>query len=146
MAKVEDFLTEEEEREIIEAIRTAEKNTSGEIRIHLEASLKNKDAYDRAANVFDMLKMENTRERNGVLIYVAIEDRILVILGDKGINDKVDSFFWESTKDTIIGHFKKNDMKSGLVDGVLMAGEQLKKYFPSKKGDINELPDDISVG
>lgn len=146
MAKIEDFLTDEEERAIIEAIRTAEKNTSGEIRIHLEASLKNKDAYDRAANVFDMLNMENTRERNGVLIYVAIEDRTLVILGDKGINDKVDPFFWEGTKDTIISHFKKNDMKSGLVDGVLMAGDQLKKYFPSKKGDINELPDDISIG
>lgn len=146
MTKIQDFLTDEEERAIIEAIRIAERNTSGEIRVHLEASLKNKDAYDRAGNVFDMLNMQNTRNRNGVLIYVAIEDRTLVILGDKGINDKVDPFFWESIKDTIITHFKNNDMKSGLVDGVLMAGEQLKKYFPAKKEDTNELPDDISIG
>lgn len=146
MAKIEDFLTAEEENSIIEAIRTSERNTSGEIRIHLENSSKNKDAYDRAATIFDMLNMENTRQRNGVLIYVAVEDRTLVILGDKGINDKVDPFFWESTKDIIIDHFKKNEMGKGLVEGVLKAGEQLKKYFPAKKGDTNELPDDISIG
>lgn len=151
MAKVEDFLTSEEEAAVIEAIRTAEKNTSGEIRVHLEASSKlpgnnrDVDAYDRAANVFDMLNMQNTRQRNGVLIYVAIEDRTLVILGDKGINDKVDPFFWESTKDIIVDHFKNGETGHGLVNGILKAGEQLKVYFPYKKGDTNELPNEISV-
>lgn len=145
MAKIEKYLTVEEEKEIVNAIRIAEQKTSGEIRIHLESSSRNKDVYDRAADVFDMLNMQNTRQQNGVLIYVAIEDRNLVILGDKGINDKVEPFFWESTKDTIIKHFKNNDIKSGLVDGVLKAADQLKKYFPAKKGDTNELPDDISV-
>ena len=114
MSKVEDFLTPEEETAIIEAIRIAEKNTSGEIRVHLEptsisAEEPNEpiDAFDRAAEVFDMLNMDNTKESNGVLIYVAVEDRTLVIMGDKGINDIVGQNFWEETKDVIINHFKK---------------------------------------
>ncbi len=153
MSKVEDFLTSEEEAAIIEAIRIAEKNTSGEIRVHLEpASVsianpqKKIDAFDRAAEVFDLLHMHNTKQSNGVLIYVAVEDRTLVILGDKGINDIVGQDFWESTKDIIIGHFKDGDMKQGLVDGILKAGEQLKKHFPYRKDDKNELPNDISIG
>lgn len=146
MAKIEDFLTVEEENNIIEAIRTAEARTSGEIRIHLENSSGQKDAYDRAADVFDMLNMQNTQQRNGVLIYVAVKDRTLVILGDKGINDKVSPFFWESTKDIIITYFKKNTMGEGLVNGVLKAGEELGKYFPATKKKNNQLPDEISIG
>lgn len=153
MSKVEDFLTSEEETEIIEAIRTAEMNTSGEIRLHLEATSisaeephEKIDAFDRAAEVFDMLRMDNTKESNGVLIYVAVKDRTLVIMGDKGINDIVGQNFWESTKDIIINHFKNGDMKQGLVEGIIKAGEQLKKHFPHRKDDKNELPDDISVG
>ncbi len=153
MSKVEDFLTSEEEAAIVEAIRIAEKNTSGEIRVHIEPTSisaeephEQIDAFDRAAEVFDMLNMQNTKESNGVLIYVAVQDRTLVIMGDKGINDIVGQNFWESTKDIIINHFKNGDMKQGLVEGILKAGEKLKKHFPHKKDDKNELPDDISVG
>lgn len=154
VSKVEDFLTAGDEEAIIGAIRIAEKNTSGEIRIHLESHSnpegtkkdERKDAIDRAEEVFNMLHMQNTKESNGVLIYVAVEDRTLVIMGDKGINDKVGQDFWESTKDIIIDHFKNGEMKVGLVKGILKAGEQLKKYFPYQSDDINELPDEISVG
>ena len=153
MSKVENFLTSEEEAAIVEAIRIAEKNTSGEIRVHLEpksisAEEPNEpiDAFDRAAEVFDMLHMNNTKESNGVLIYVAVKDRTLVIMGDKGINDIVGQNFWESTKDIIINHFKNGDLKQGLVEGILKAGEQLKKHFLYSKDDKNELPDNISVG
>lgn len=153
MSKVEDFLNREEETEIVEAIRMAEKNTSGEIRVHLEAKsispdnpTKSIDAFERAAEVFDMLRMDNTKQSNGVLIYVAVEDRTLVIMGDKGINQVVGQDFWESTKDIIIHHFKNGDMKQGLVEGILKAGEQLKKHFPFGKDDKNELPDEISIG
>lgn len=153
MSRVEDFLTSEEEVAIVEAIRIAEKNTSGEIRVHLEAKSistvkpkKQIDAFDRAAEVFDMLHMNNTKESNGVLIYVAVEDRTLVIMGDKGINDVVGQNFWESTKDVIIDHFKNGNTKQGLVDGILKAGEKLKEHFPYQTDDKNELPDDISVG
>ena len=143
-SKVEAFLTSEEEAEIIEAIIEAERNTSGEIRVHLEPHAKI-DAFERAAEVFDMLEMHKTKERNGVLLYVAVEDRTFVILGDSGINDVVPNDFWESTKDIIISEFKQGKMKQGLVDGILMAGQQLKKHFPFKKGDINELPNEIST-
>ena len=145
MSKIQDFLTVEEEHQIIEAIRTAEKNTSGEIRVHVEATSSG-DAFDRAAEVFDFLHMNNTKLSNGVLIYVAVEDRTLVIMGDTGINDVVAPDFWESTKSTIITHFKKGAIKQGLVDGILMAGKALKKHFPYQDDDINELPDEISVG
>lgn len=154
MSKVEDFLTPDDEAAVVGAIRIAEKNTSGEIRIHLEPHSnpegtkkdERMDAIDRAEEVFNMLHMDNTKEANGVLIYVAVEDRTLVIMGDKGINDKVGQDFWESTKDIMIKHFKEGEMKMGLVNGILKAGEQLKKYFPYRKDDQNELPDDISVG
>lgn len=145
MSKVEDFLTAAQEKEVIQAIREAEKNTSGEIRVHLEPHCEY-DAFERAADVFDQLGMDQTQQRNGVLIYVAVEDRTLVIIGDSGINDAVETNFWESTKDRIIAQFKAGDMKQGLVDGILKAGQQLKKHFPYQKGDSNELPDDISVG
>lgn len=152
MSKIEAFLTPVEEAQIIEAIRLAEQNTSGEIRVHLEATStpaisKTKiDVLDRAAEVFDILHMGNTKLSNGVLIYVAVEDRELVIMGDKGINDLVAPNFWESTKDAIISKFKNAEMAAGLVDGILKAGQQLKKHFPYKKGDSNELSDEISIG
>ena len=145
MTKLKNFLTPEQEKEIVTALRSAEKNTSGEIRIHLEAHSK-KEAYDRAAGVFDMLEMHKTKQRNGVLIYIAVEDRTLVILGDTGINDVVAPDFWESTKDLIILNFKNDNITKGLVEGVLMSGEQLKLHFPYSKSDKNELPDEISFG
>jgi len=143
MSKTEDFLTPEEEQEIINAIQEAEQNTSGEIRIHIERGSK-KDAFDRAKEVFHLLKMDNTKLQNGVLIYLAIENRTFAICGDKGINDVVAPDFWDSTKDVMQSHFKKKNFKKGLIEGVLKAGEQLQKYFPWEKGDVNELSDDIS--
>jgi uncharacterized membrane protein len=145
-SKVEDFLSASDEARVVEAIRSAESNTSGEIRIHLERTVQDNNALDRAAEVFDFLHMNNTKHSNGVLIFVAVEDKTLVILGDKGINDVVPPNFWESTKDAIISQFKNKQVAQGLVDGVLSAGKQLQEHFPKKIGDINELGDTISVG
>jgi len=146
MSKVEKFLTEKEEKEIVEAIRSAEKTTSGEIRVHIEKSHGELDIFERAMEVFHALKMDNTKQDNGVLIYVAVKDRNFVIYGDKGINAVVPTDFWESTKDAIVTHFKKGDFKQGLIDGILKAGDQLQKHFPWEENDINELPDTISKG
>ena len=146
MSKIEKFLSKEDEEEIVEAIRTAESRTSGEIRVHLEKTSGDKDIFDRAMEVFHLLKMDNTKEDNGVLIYVAIEDRNFVIYGDKGINDVVPEDFWESTKDAIVAQFKKGKFKEGLVDGILKAGEQLREHFPWNDDDKNELSDQISKG
>ena len=143
MAKIEDFLSEQDEEEIVLAIREAEKRTSGEIRVHIEKSSKG-DIWSRAMEVFHLLKMDNTKENNGVLIYVAIEDRQFVIYGDKGINEVVPKDFWETTKDAIVSEFKKGKFKQGLLDGIHRAGHELKKHFPWKEGDENELSNKIS--
>lgn len=145
MSKLEDFLTQEEEQEIIDAIRKAESKTSGEIRVHLEPHSKI-DAFDRALEVFHHLKMDNTKEQNGVLIYVAVEDKTFVIYGDQGINNVVSDDFWDQTKNTMQQHFRKGDFKQGLIAGVLSAGKELSTYFPWQHNDKNELSDDISKG
>ncbi len=143
--KVEKFLSESEEQEIVEAIRLAELNTSGEIRVHIEKT-SNGDATNRALDVFFALKMDNTKLQNAVLIYVAVKEKTFVIYGDKGINEVVEKDFWNSTKDIIQSHFKSGDFKQGLVEGILKSGEQLKKYFPYDHLDINELSNEISKG
>jgi len=143
MSKVEDFLSVEEEQEIIEAIREAELNTSGEIRVHIEKTTS-LSHYNRALNVFQELKMFNTKQQNAVLIYVAVEDHKFVIYGDKGIDAVVSDNFWDTTKDMIQIQFKNGDFKQGLIDGVLKAGEELKVHFPWNKDDVDELPNEIS--
>lgn len=143
MSEIERFITEEDEKEIVEAIRQAEKNTSGEIRVHIEKTCE-VDPFERAMEVFHELKMDNTKQANGVLVYLAIDDRNFVILGDRRINDVVPTDFWESTKEVILSHFKKGNFKQGLIEGILMAGEQLQQHFPWDSDDENELSDQIS--
>ncbi|MBP1223576.1 TPM domain-containing protein [Flavobacterium sp. 1355] len=145
MSKVEDFLSKEEEQEIVEAIRMAEENTSGEIRVHIEKTTS-KDPFDRALEVFHELRMDETQLQNGVLFYFAIEDKNFAICGDKGINDVVADDFWDCTKDKMVEQFKAGNFKQGIVDGILNAGEQLKKNFPWSEGDTNELTNEISKG
>jgi uncharacterized membrane protein len=145
MSKVEDFLTKEEEQAIVEAIRVAEKNTSGEIRVHIEKTTSI-DSFERAMEVFHLLKMDETQLKNGVLIYVAVKDKHFVICGDKGINELVPTDFWDTTKDVMASHFKNGNFKQGLVDGITKAGEQLQKYFPFEEDDTNELSNEISKG
>lgn len=143
MSKVEDFLTAEEEAAIVQAIVEAEKNTSGEIRVHIEAHTNN-DHFERAKAVFHYLKMDNTKEENGVLIYVAVADKRFVVLGDKGINKVVPADFWDTTKEAIELQFKQRNFKQGLIDGVLRAGEALSKHFPWDHNNTNELSNEVS--
>ena len=145
MSTVEAFLTSEEEQEIVRAILEAEKNTSGEIRVHIEASATI-DHFSRAQQVFHFLKMDNTKDENGVLIYVAVNDRKFVIYGDRGIDRVVPRGFWDTTKDVIANHFKSGDFKTGIVEGILKAGKELEQHFPWEHGDTNELSDEISKG
>lgn len=145
MSKIEDFLTKPEEQEIIESIGKAEKNTSGEIRVHIEKETS-VAAINRAMEVFRNLNMEDTQERNGVIIYVAVKSKQFAIYGDKGINEKVGADFWNSTKEAMQNHFKNGNFKQGLIDGILKAGEQLKTHFPYQDDDTNELSNEISKG
>ena len=143
MSEVESFLNAQEEQEIVSAILEAERNTSGEIRVHIESS-SSEDHYERAKQLFHQLKMDNTKESNGVLIYVAVQDHKFVILGDKGIDNVVPNNFWESTRDIIQDHFKHRRFKQGIVEGILEAGKELKAHFPWQSDDENELSDEIS--
>lgn len=143
MSKVEDFLSEKEEEEIVHAIRQAERDTSGEIRVHIEKTATISH-YNRALEVFRMLKMFNTKQQNAVLIYVAVDDHTFVIYGDKGIDAVVPDNFWDTTKIVMEQHFKKGNFKEGIVEGVLKAGKELKAHFPWNEEDIDELPNKIS--
>ncbi len=143
MSGLESFLSADEEQQVVDAILEAEKDTSGEIRVHIE-SKHQKDHFKRAQKLFHQLKMDNTKESNGVLIYVDVLDHKFVILGDKGIDRVVPDDFWESTRDVIQEHFKKGDFKTGLVEGILKAGQELKVHFPWQPNDTNELSDEIS--
>lgn len=145
MSEVTDFLTSAEEDEIIAAIKQAENNTSGEIRVHIENHTE-KPPLERAKEVFFQLNMTNTIARNGVLFYVGVSDHTFVILGDEGIDKAVEADFWDCTKDVVISHFKESRFKDGLVEGILKAGDRLKQYFPFDDKDKNELPDTISKG
>lgn len=139
------LLTPGEEQEIVAAICVAEKNTSGEIRVHIEKTTSVLP-FDRAKEVFHLLKMDETELKNGVLIYLAYQDKKFVICGDKGINDLVAPDFWETTKECMQSQFKQGNFKQGLIEGILKAGEQLQHYFPWQEGDINELSNEISKG
>ncbi len=139
------FLTKEEEAEVVEAIQMAEKNTSGEIRVHIEKETSIAP-IDRAVEVFHLLQMEHTKERNGVLIYVATQSKQFAICGDQGIHEKVTNSFWDATKEVMLSHFKNGNNKQALVDGILKAGEQLKNYFPFQEDDTDELSNELSKG
>ena len=143
MSKTEDFLSKTEEQEIVQAIVEAEKNTSGEIRVHIEEHTE-KSPLERAQEVFFELKMDETQDRNGVLFYICVSDKKFAIIGDKGINEAVEADFWDCTKDTVIANFKEGNYKKGLVEGILRAGERLKKNFPYQSDDTNELSNEIS--
>ena len=145
MPNIELFLTSNEEAEIVEAIRIAENTTSGEIRVHIEQKC-DIDAYEHALEVFHLLKMNNTQQRNGVLIYVAVDNKSFVILGDQGINNIVGADFWNSTRDKISNQFKSSNFKQGLIDGITEAGKALSQHFPWNDDDKDELDNSISKG
>ncbi len=143
MSEIEEFLNREEEQRIVEAIRTAEKETSGEIRVHIEND-STKHCLEHAKEVFHLLHMDETAEKNGVLFYVAVHTHQFAIIGDKGIDDKVPDNFWNDVKDTVTGEFSKGNKADGLILGILEAGQKLQQYFPFQDEDKNELSDDIS--
>jgi len=137
------FFSEIEKTDIVNAIKAAEKVTSGEIRVHVENTFKG-EIFDRAVFVFEKLKMHNTKDRNGVLIYLAIKSRQFVIIGDAGINSKVGQTFWDDVKEVMLKHFKEARFALGLSVAIEQVGAKLKSYFPHQEDDINELSDDIS--
>lgn len=137
------ILNHNEDRLVVEAIRKAELNTSGEIKVHIENHCRG-NVEKRSLVVFNRLNLNKTKLRNGVLIYLAVRDRKFAILGDEGINNVVEEGFWNDVKDLMTSHFKEGRFIEGLEQGIQRCGEKLKIYFPHQSDNINEIPDDIS--
>ena len=143
MSKI--FFSSEEHHRIISAIKEAEKKTSGEIRLFIEPRCK-VDVLDRAAFIFHKLGIIKTKHRNGVLFYIAYDDKKFAIIGDAGINSVVEKTFWDSIKEEMLQNFANGKYADGLVKGIHRSGVALNKYFPYEAGDKNELSDEIALG
>ena len=137
------ILNREEDHRIVKAIKQAEKNTSGEIKVHIENHCKG-NVEERSLFVFNRLKLNKTKLRNGVLIYLAVKDHKFAIIGDEGINKVVGNGFWNDVKDLMQSRFKENRFADGLEEGIMRCGEKLKTFFPYQSDDTNEIPDNIS--
>lgn len=145
--KKKDFFSAEEQQLIIEAIRNAERRTSGEVRVFVESKCSYMDAIDRAAELFLNLEMQKTDDRNAVLVYVAMKDRQLAVFGDEGIHQKVGNEFWNNEVQKMINNFNRENYAAGISEIVRDIGEALTKNFPfNNDTDKNELPDDIVFG
>ena len=142
---VANFFKKEEKTQIVQAIKDAEKETSGEIRLHLDLRCKGA-ALDQAVIMFEKLKMHETQLHNGTLIYLAVKDHKFAIFGDEGINEIVPDNFWEDVKEEMHGLFVKGQFADGISLGIYLVGEKLKEFFPYQEDDIKELPDEISMG
>lgn len=140
-----DFFSPQEEEEIRQAVMSAELDTSGEIRVHIENTCSG-DVMDRAAYIFKKLGMNKTAQRNGVLIYLAVKNRRFAILGDQGIHALVPENFWDGIKTDMLSEFREDHFTEGLIHAIESTGKHLKKHFPRQKDDNNELSDDISFG
>jgi uncharacterized membrane protein len=143
--KASSFFTKEQQAHIRDAIIEAEKETSGEIRVHIETRLSG-DVLDRASWIFKRIGMHQTKDRNGVLFYLAVRNRKFAIIGDSGINVKVSEGFWDKIKEIMETDFREKKFTEGLAKGILMAGNQLREHFPHLDTDVNELSDEISFG
>ena len=141
------FFTDEENHLIVKAIRHAEQSTSGEVRVFVESHCSWMDAIDRAAEIFFTLKMENTEDRNAVLVYVAIKDRQLAVFGDEGIHNKVGTAYWNQLVKEMLASSSSNDHAKEIAACVIQIGDALIKSFQyDKQSDKNELPDELVFG
>ena len=145
--KPQDFFSQKEKDQITEAIKMAEKQTSGEIRVFIENKCASANVLDHAKGLFSHLKMEATKDRNGVLVYVAVKDRKLAVYGDKGIHEKLGDIFWDDAVRNMLSHFTSDNYAKGIEDVIMSVGYALAQHFPyNADTDTNELSDEIVFG
>lgn len=137
------LLNNKQEQHLIKVINKTEKQTSAEIRIHIEEKCSD-DALEKAAKVFHELGMNHTAQKNGVLIYVASEDRKAAIFGGEGIHNKVEDAYWDQVLNSLLTRFKDDAFVEGLEEAVQQVGQKLSNFFPHQKGDVDELSNEIS--
>jgi uncharacterized membrane protein len=138
------FLDESDLQTVQAAVATAEARTSAEIRVHLDARCPG-ETLARAALIFERLGMHATAARNGVLIYVSIEDHKLAVLGDRGIHERVGQAYWDDLVQAVLAHFRRAQFREGLVHAVTEAGAVLRRHFPRRPDDVDELPDRVNI-
>jgi uncharacterized membrane protein len=145
--KKEEFFTEEEKQQLVNAIQEAERQTSGEVRIFVESKCRFMDALDRAKEIFFQLKMNETEQRNATLVYVAVKDHQVAVFGDEGIHQKVGEKYWRDEVAKMLLHFKQQHLADGICQAVTDLGQALQLHFPyNRDTDKNELPDEIIFG
>ncbi|MGG9971321.1 TPM domain-containing protein [Ferruginibacter sp. SUN002] len=145
--KKKDFFSAEEKKQIVECIRSAERQTSGEIRVFVESKNPFVDPIDRAAEIFFKFKMRDTEHRNAVLLYIATKDKELALFADQGIYERTGAEYWNSSVQNMIASFTKENITNGLEQCILQIGQTLKEKFPYEATtDKNELPDEIIFG
>ena len=139
------FMSEADLDAVARAVAEAEAGTAGEIRVHLDARCAG-DPMARAVELFERLGMTRTRLRNGVLIYLAIGDRKLAVIGDAGVHARVSPDYWQGLRETLVRHFREGRPRDGLVAAVRDVGATLRHHFPRAPDDRNELSDEVSLG
>jgi uncharacterized membrane protein len=140
-----EFLENLDQKRIVAAIADAEKQTSGEVRVHVQPKVTGGELRNVAERTFERLGMTKTALRNGVLLFIASEENRFVILGDQGINDKVPAGFWDDIAAKLTIRFRNGEFTDGIVDAVTAAGAQLREYFPRAADDVDELSNEINV-
>lgn len=144
MSKSSEYFSKEQTEQIVEAIKKAELKSSAEIRVHVAMNSECENAIDSAIHVFQELKMHETAERNGVLIYAALKTKHIAIIGDKAVNEKVQSNFWNTCYEQMLPYFKNQDYTNGILKGLELTGEHLAQYFPRSENDVDELNNEVS--
>lgn len=145
--KPKEYFTQAEKDAIVAAIQKAEQRTSGEIRIYVESNCALVNPVHRAKEIFYQLKMDQTASRNGVLLYLAMEDHQLAVFGDDGIHQKVGYAFWLKEVEMMLSEFKEKHFIEGICHIIEDIGEALLTHFPyDGTTDKNELPDEIVFG
>lgn len=139
-----DFLAQLDQQRIVDSIAVAEKLTSGEIRVHIQPKARG-ELRNVAERTFERLGMTKTELRNGVLLFIASEEQRFVILGDRGIDEKVPAGFWDAIASQLTERFKAAQFTDGIVEAIESAGAQLQSYFPRAENDVDELANDINV-
>jgi uncharacterized membrane protein len=138
------FLDESDLQTVAATVAAAEARTSAEIRVHLDARCPG-EALARAALVFEQLGMHATAAHNGVLIYVSIEDHKLAVLGDRAIHERVGQAYWDDLVQAVLAHFHREQFREGLVHAVAEVGTALRRHFPRRPDDVDELPDRVNI-
>jgi len=140
-----EFLEKLDQPRIVSAIKAAESETSGEIRVNVQPKARGGDIRTVAERTFERLGMTKTAQRNGVLLFIATEENRFAILGDKGIDEKVPAGFWDDIAAKLTIRFKNGELTDGIIEAIAAVGDHLKAYFPHAEGDVDELPDEIDV-